>query len=92
MRNKLWLFAIRNHPEGKVLSCKLLFLRAILFPLDSFYWRMSKSRGYNIMNDTWSIYGVVYSNKSLVKLSNAQGETFKVTRSGKCVILEKTDT
>jgi hypothetical protein len=67
----------------------LLTARAILYPLDFFYWRMSLNRGYQIETDTWKIYGVRYSGSSLRWLAKAQGETYRVTRNGETVTLER---
>jgi hypothetical protein len=66
-----------------------LTMRAMLFPLDFFYRRMSRTRGYQWENDTWLIEGVTYSGAALRWLSKAQGETYRVTRTGETVTLER---
>lgn len=66
-------------------------VRATLFPLDFFYWRMSKSRGYQTDTDTWLIEGVAYSGAALRWLAKAQGEIYRVTRTGETVTLESID-
>ena len=91
MRDLLWRFAVKNHPEGTILTKPLLALRALLYPLDYFYWKMSKTRGYQIESDTWIIHGVRYTGAALVALSKAQGEVFRITRIGECVTFERLD-
>lgn len=91
MRDLIWRAALKNHPEGQILTLPLLALRVILFPLDFFYWRMSETRGYCWRSNTWNIHGVKYTDAALRALADAQGEVFKVTRSGECVTLERID-
>ena len=52
MRELIWELAIKRHNEATVLSKPLLILRAILYPLDFFYWKMSDRRGYQWESDT----------------------------------------
>lgn len=66
-----------------------LLIRAALYPLDFLFWRMSLNRGYQWQTDTWKIGGVVYSADALQKLADAQGETYRVTRNGTTVTLER---
>lgn len=89
MRKEIWMRARAKHPEGMILPWWLLVLLAVLFPLDFFYWRMSKTRGYQYQSDTWLIEGVVYSGVALRQLAKAQGEIYRVTRTGKTVHLER---
>ena len=89
MRDLLWSFASKNHPEGMILTKPLLALRAILYPLDFFYWKMSKAHGYQWESDTWNIEGVRYTGAALRALAKAQGETYQITRVGECVTLER---
>lgn len=91
MRDKLWDIATAKHPAGKILPNWLLWIRALLFPLDSFYWYMSKTRGYQWESDTWNIEGVRYAGAALRMLAKAQGETYRITRVGECVTLERAD-
>jgi hypothetical protein len=92
MRNKLWKLAVAHHPEGTILTRWLMVVRAILFPLDSFYWRMSRSRGYEWESDTWNINGIRYTGEGLRALAESQGETYRITRVGECVTLERVGT
>jgi len=64
-------------------------MRAILFPLDFFFWRMSQTRGYQYESDTWMIEGVRYSGDALRWLAKAQGETYRVERIGDTVKLTR---
>ena len=52
---------------------------------------MGKTRGYQYESDTWSIEGVKYTGAALRSLAKAQGETYKITRTGDCVTLERVD-
>ena len=91
MRDSLWKLAVSRHPEGMILPRWLLAIRAVLYPLDSFYWLMSKSRGYQWESDTWIVEGVRYTGAALRALANAQGETYRITRTGECVTIERLD-
>jgi hypothetical protein len=61
----------------------------MLYPVDFLFWRLSKTRGYQPESDTWLIGGLRYSSRALDLLAQAQGETYRVTRSGDTVIFEK---
>ena len=89
MRDQIWDWLRAKHPEGMLLTRWLLIVRAILYPLDFFYWRMSLNRGYHLESDTWTIYGVRYSGNALRQLAKAQGETYRVSREGETVTLER---
>ena len=89
MRNKIWNVVRSKVPEGMILPWWALAVRAILYPLDFFYWRMGQTRGYQWQSDTWMIEGVTYSSTALRYLAQAQGETFRVARTGETVTLER---
>lgn len=91
MRDQLWKLATAKHPEGMILPRWLLIIRTILYPLDFFYWRMSETRGYQWQSDTWNINGVRYTGAALRALAEAQGETYRITRTGECVTIERVD-
>ena len=58
MRNTIWNAVRSKVPEGMILPWWALTARAVLFPLDFLFWRMSQTRGYQWQNDTWLIDGV----------------------------------
>jgi hypothetical protein len=91
MRNKLWKWATAKHQEGMILPRWLLVIRAILSPLDTFYWLYGSRNGYNPQYDEWRIHGVRYTGAALRALAEAQGETYRITRTGECVTLERLD-
>ncbi|MCA9340430.1 MAG: hypothetical protein KDA17_05940 [Candidatus Saccharibacteria bacterium] len=91
MRNWIWKRATANYPEGQILNKPLIILRWILFPVDSLFWRMNEHRGYHWPSNTWTIFGVRYSDKALRMLADSGGETYKIKREGDCVILERVD-
>lgn len=91
IRNKIWLVVTRKHHEGMILPLWLLIIRAILFPLDFFYWKYSLTSGYQWQTDTWKIHGVRYSGSALIHLAESQGEVFKITRKNGFVTLERLD-
>ncbi len=92
MRNYLWKLARSKYPEDMILPRWLLCIRTILFPLNSFYWCMSKTEGYQFESDTWLIAGIRYSAPALRALAEAQGETFKITRTGETLTAERVHT
>jgi len=90
MRNELWAWCRRRTPEGQILAGWQLAVRAVLFPLDFFYWRMSMTRGYRWQDDTWLIHGVRFSSESLRRLSKNDGRLLKVVcRDGELVTIEQ---
>lgn len=89
MRNTIWNAVRAKVQEGMMLPRWALLVRAILFPLDFFYWRMSQTRGYQVLTDTWVIEGVTYSGTALRWLAEAQGETYRITRTGETVTMER---
>lgn len=91
MRNQLWKLATAKHPEGMILPRWLLVIHAILYPLDFVCWQMGKTSGYQWESDTWKIYGVRYTGAALRALAEAQGEAYRITRTGECVTLERLD-
>ena len=91
MRKRLWYYLRRNVMIGAILPTWLLYVRAVLFPLDTFYWKMSESRGYDYEYDVWRIGGITYSAEALSDLAKSQGDTFKVTRVNNTIVLRKAD-
>jgi hypothetical protein len=91
MREQIWKFATAKQQEGMILPGWLIVIKAILFPLDFFFWKMNKTRGYQFDRDVWIIDGMVWSGTALRMLGDAQGETYRITRSGDCVTLERVD-
>jgi len=89
MRDMIWNAVRSKVPEGMILPWWALTVRAVLYPLEFFYWRMSQHTGYQWQNDTWLIEGVTYSGAALRCLAAAQGETYRVTRTGETVTLER---
>ena len=91
MRDKLWKWATVKQPAGVILPRWLVVVRAILYPLDTFYWWYGRQNGYNPQYDEWRIHGVRYTGDALRNLADAQGETYRITRSGEVVTLERVD-
>ena len=89
MRDMIWNAVRSQVPEGMILPWWALTVRAVLFPLDFFYWRMSQTRGYQWEKDAWLIEGVTFSGAALRNLAAAQGETYRVKRTGETVTLER---
>ena len=88
MRKSIWLLLTSKLIEGRILPWWALSARAVLFPLDFFYWRMSGTRGYQWQTDVWIIEGVKFSGNAIVQLSKAQGEIFRITSSGDVMTVE----
>lgn len=65
----------------------LRVIRFALFPVDSLYWMLSESRGYQFERDVWKIEGVTWSGRALRQLAQAQGHEFKVCRIDDVVYL-----
>ncbi len=85
----IWELVLSKIPFGRVLPWWAVLLRGILFPIDSLYWKLSKTRGYQWENDTWIIDGVAYSGDSLRKLSQAHNEIYQVSRVGNIIVFKR---
>ena len=88
MREIIWEKICSKMTEGCVLPWWALVVRAILYPIDFVYWQMSRTRGYQVLTDTFLIDGVKFSARTLRRLANAKGEAFRFTRAGDMVIIE----
>lgn len=89
MKDKLWAFLISSVPEGQIMPWWALALRWILYPLDSFYWKMSATRGYQMERNVWLIDGVPFCAKSLHDLANATGEAFTAENVNGTIIIRR---
>ena len=83
-----WLVQ-RYVTEGCELPRWLVAVRWVLLPIDTMFWRMERQRGYQFERDTWMIGGVRYTGAALRMLAAAQGETYRITRMGEVVTLER---
>ena len=87
MRDVIWNWVRSKIPEGMILPWWALTVRAVLYPLDFFYWRMCQSRGYQWQSDTWLIEGVTYTGtaRDLQGDTNRRdGDTGESSNHGKC--------
>lgn len=89
MRARIWDWITEGLPREMLLPRWAIVVRVILFPLDSFYWKMSNGRGYQACSDTWIINGVKYSHRNFRYLSKADGWLFRVTRVGDTLRFER---
>ena len=89
MREKFWKMVVRSQPEGCFLPWWCRLVRAMLFPLDTVYLTLSKSRGYQVESDSWIIGGCKFSHRSLMNLANSSGEVYRVTRKADFIICER---
>lgn len=44
MREAIWVWVLRGRQEGTLLPWWAMFLRVVLFPLETLYWALSKRR------------------------------------------------
>lgn len=89
MRKVIWNWLREKTPEGAILPWWALAIRAALFPIDFFYLRMSRKSGYQWESDIWLIEGIRYSGVALRCLSQADGEIYRIRRTGDVVTMEK---
>lgn len=61
MRAAIWRWVRAKAPEAEIPPGWMVVVRAVLFPLDTLYWRMSRTRGYQPESDTWLINGRCYA-------------------------------
>ena len=90
MRKQIFHWIVRPRvPEGCILPKWAVVLRWILFPLDTAYWALKQPRGYQVQSDIWLIDGLRYTGAALRMLAAAQNETYRITRTGDVVTLER---
>ena len=94
IRDKIWWLAKAKSrcSEGSQLPRWLLSLRALLYPLDFFYWKMREGRGYQPESDTWIINGVKYKDSTLRTLAAARGKLYLVNVIDGDVVIKRVDT
>lgn len=91
-RLRLWSFFLRWHTVGTLLPWWLVAIRAVLFPLSFFYWRLSKHNGYQYETDSWLIHGVRYSGDFFRTFSLPSGDrVFRFARENETIIIEQVD-
>ena len=89
-RPAIWQLARKGIPEGQILPVWLRRVRAVLFPLQAFYWRMSDRTGYRWEDDTWLIHGIRFASESLRHLSTQDGALLRVVSvDGERVTIER---
>jgi hypothetical protein len=89
VREKIFRWVLRNHPEGCMLTKPQMITRCVLFPVQ---WVIQKNSAYDPLRDIWNIHGKKYTGKALYNLANANGEAFKVSQINGCTTLERIDT
>ena len=60
LREALWFWLLRNHPKCEILKRRHMIARWVLYPLDTFYWMMQRSRGYDAQRNAWTIGDKIY--------------------------------
>lgn len=88
-RDKIWRLATRNLKMGYMLPKWAIWLRCFLFPLDSFYWKMSGRTGYQMPSDSWLIDGIMYHRAFFKFMENANGELVRIKRVNDLIQIEK---
>lgn len=66
-----------------------IVIRWILYPLDTFYWKISMSNGYDLRTNTWNIHGVRFSEEALYRIAKSVGAVYKITANDGIVTLER---
>jgi len=80
MRKAIWNAVCSKLEAGCILPWWALAVRAVLFPLRTFYWAMSRAEGYQWRSDTWLIEGVEYSGEALARLADSRGRVYRIDR------------
>lgn len=88
-RRNFWRWVRRSVDEGALLPRWAIVVRWILFPMDSAYWHLASTRGYNPLRDTWLIDGMEFTGAAMHALVNSHGQVFRITRTGQTVTLER---
>lgn len=72
-------------PEAQLLPKWILLIQWFLFPLRTFRY-YDGFDGYNIMNDTWNIDGVIIDGQYFWKIKSNIGKRFEVLRNDEGII------
>lgn len=92
MRKRIFRFLVEKVgkiDQGQMLPRWLIFIRYIFFPLDSFYWSYSGRNGYQVLDDSWIIHGVKYSDQAMRALADSKGEIYRIIRIEDRLIVER---
>lgn len=89
MRYTIWYWLRSRFDEGLILPRWAIAVRAVLFPIDTWFWWVALKVGYQSERDLWVIEGAEFSARTLHRLSHGRGEVYRVTRVGKTVVLER---
>lgn len=87
IRQSIWQWSRSGMSPGQILPWWRVAFRVVLFPIDSFYWRYSQRRGYDVITDTWNLYGVRCSGRELRELFVGRGRILYVHRHGDKIVL-----
>lgn len=91
MRYLIWYWFRSRLDEGSRLPPWAMVVRAILFPLDTWFWSRGLKVGYQWERDVWVIEGIEFSARALHRLAVGRGEVYRVTRVGKTVVFERVE-
>lgn len=86
-----WLLDAAKHPEGTIFPRWIKAVSALLFPLDTLFWRIRKNIGYQWENDIWIINGVHYTGQAMRALAEAKGGIYRIKRNGESVTVQSVD-
>lgn len=87
-RDRLWVWAMRSHDPGMIMTFWQRRLFEVLHPKLAFIYWVWKSSPYDIVQDIWTIHGVRYHGSLFRLLSVANGELIKIKRTGDQVTFE----
>jgi hypothetical protein len=89
MRQTIWNWFTKGLPEATLLPPWAIVLRWALFPLDTFYWKYSKTSGFQCERGVWIIHGITYSDEFFYILTKSRGEVYRITNQDGVIILEE---
>lgn len=90
LREKIWSKVLDyvDTPIGMRLPTWVLAVRAILYPLDFFYWKLDRLRGYQADKDSLIVEGLEYPVEIFRELRRSRGGVYeiKVDKEGRVIL------
>ena len=92
IRSRIYHFfsTFSSADAGDIKPGWLVFIRAVLFPLDYLYYTIGKNKGYDFNTNTWKIHGNIYSDELLSDIGMLYNGTFQVVkRDNGCITIKR---
>ena len=90
LRDRLWLWTMRNHNEVAIMHVWQRVVFAVLHPKTALqYWLYDGP--YDPCRDVWTIHGVRFSGRFLRDICGPEWVTYRMRREGDHVIIQRVE-